>query len=156
MRPTFLTVLCILTFIGSGWGVINAITSYSSAEQTAAITEEAMDEAMDEIESSAEAEEIPDFISTILGSVSESLTPENIRNSSIASGIASLLCLIGAVLMWQLQRKGFYLYVIGIVVTVIAPVMVIGGTVGGFQAAGAGFIGAIFCVLYGLNLKHLS
>lgn len=23
VRPTFLTVLCILTFIGSGWGLIN-------------------------------------------------------------------------------------------------------------------------------------
>jgi len=27
LRPTFLTVLCILTFIGSGWGVINAMIS---------------------------------------------------------------------------------------------------------------------------------
>jgi hypothetical protein len=25
-RPTFLTVLCILTFIGSGWGIISALT----------------------------------------------------------------------------------------------------------------------------------
>ena len=23
VRPTFLTVLCILTFIGSGWGLLN-------------------------------------------------------------------------------------------------------------------------------------
>ena len=28
VRPTFLTVLCILTFIGSGWGLINNLGIY--------------------------------------------------------------------------------------------------------------------------------
>jgi hypothetical protein len=25
IRPQFLTILCILTFIGSGWGIVNAV-----------------------------------------------------------------------------------------------------------------------------------
>ena len=33
-RPTFLTVLCILTFIGSGWAIFSAITAYNTAERT--------------------------------------------------------------------------------------------------------------------------
>ena len=36
-RPTFLTVLCILTFVGSGWALFTAITTYNSAKSTVAI-----------------------------------------------------------------------------------------------------------------------
>lgn len=33
-RPVFLTVLCILTFIGSGWAIFSAVTAYRTAETT--------------------------------------------------------------------------------------------------------------------------
>ena len=36
-RPTFLTVLCILTFVGSGWALFTSAISYNSAEVTVAI-----------------------------------------------------------------------------------------------------------------------
>ncbi len=36
-RPAFLTVLCILTFVGSGWALFSSVTSYNSAEKTAAV-----------------------------------------------------------------------------------------------------------------------
>ena len=36
-RPTFLTVLCILTFIGSGWAIFSSITAYNTAERTIAV-----------------------------------------------------------------------------------------------------------------------
>ncbi|MDA8886218.1 hypothetical protein N9I68_01420 [Bacteroidia bacterium] len=44
-RPTFLTVLCILTFIGSGYGIFQGITSYATAE-TAAAASELIEESM--------------------------------------------------------------------------------------------------------------
>lgn len=36
-RPTFLTVLCILTFVGSGWAIFSSITAYRTAERTVGI-----------------------------------------------------------------------------------------------------------------------
>lgn len=36
-RPVFLTVLCILSFIGSGWALMSAVISYNSAESTVSI-----------------------------------------------------------------------------------------------------------------------
>ena len=35
-RPAFLTVLCILTFIGSGWAILGAFTTYKTAGNTVA------------------------------------------------------------------------------------------------------------------------
>jgi hypothetical protein len=36
-RNTFLTVLCILTFIGSGWGIIGSVIAYKAAGKTTQI-----------------------------------------------------------------------------------------------------------------------
>ena len=41
-RNTFLTVICILTFIGSGWGFIKAIRSYAMADTVATVTGDAL------------------------------------------------------------------------------------------------------------------
>ncbi len=155
IRPTFLTVLCILTFIGSGYGIFNAITSYKNAEIAAGITGDIMNEAMDKIEEEAQDESETVLAQKIMGAVSGGLTAENIRNMAIANGISSILCVIGAVLMWGLDRKGFFLYVIGTVVAVIAPIMIYKGLLGAAAGGGLAFIGIIFVILYGLNLKHL-
>lgn len=155
IRPTFLTVLCILTFIGSGFAIYSAITSYTTADVTAGMTKDALDNAMDEIENEAETEKGAEFANKIIGAVSGSLTAETIRNSSLASGISAILTLIGAILMWGLDKKGFWLYVIGTAVGVVAPIIIYGGFVGAISSSGVAFIGVIFCVLYGVNLKHM-
>ena len=41
VRPTFLTVLCILTFIGSGFGILGALYNYGTADATIAQLAEA-------------------------------------------------------------------------------------------------------------------
>lgn len=156
MRPTFLTVLCILTFIGSGYGVIQAFTSYTGAEMAAGVTQDVMDEAMDKIEQDADSENEADIASKILGSVSKGLTVENIKNNALASGLSSILTLLGAILMWSLNKKGFYLYIAGIAVSILAPMLIFGGIIGAIQGGFIAFMGVLFCVLYGLNLKHMS
>ncbi len=155
LRPTFLTVLCVLTFIGSGMGIFNSFSSYSNAEMTVGITNEVMDKAMDDVEDQIDDEDGSAFLSKIMGSVSEGLTVENVKNLGIANGISSILTLIGAILMWSLDRKGFWLYIFGTAVAIIAPVMIYEGILGIMAGGGAALIGIIFSVLYFLNLKHL-
>lgn len=155
IRPTFLTVLCVLTFIGSGYSIFNAISSYSSADVAVGLTQDVMDEAMDKIEDEAESEKEAALANKILGSVSEGMTVPNIKNSAIASGISSILTLIGAILMWSLNKKGFYLYVIGVAVGILAPMLIFGGILGAASSGVLAFVGVLFSVLYGLNLKHM-
>lgn len=155
-RPTFLTVLCILTFIGSGYGVFNAITSYSNAEVAVGLTNDVMEDAMDQIEDEADSEEEAAMVGKIMGAVTDGLTVDNVKNMSIANGIAAILCLLGAVLMWGLDKKGFWLYAIGTAVGIIAPVMIYKGILGAMAGGGIAFFGIIFVVLYALNLKHMK
>ena len=156
LRPTLLTVLCILTFIGSGWGIFGGITNYTSAETAVGITKDAMEEAKDKLEDQAKDEKSSKFLGKIMDSVTSGMSVENVKNSAIANIIASILTLIGAILMWGLNKKGFWLYVIGTFVAVLAPAFIIGGFMGIAAAGFGGFIGVLFCVLYGINLKYMK
>ena len=159
-RPTFLTVLCILTFIGSGWGIVDAITDYFGAETAAGAIEmvdEQLDEAMDEMDEDENmSENQKEFIENLFGSITEELTPANIRNSSIVNIVSCILTLLGAIMMWQLKKIGYYSYIAGILVMIFGMIVVFEGALGLMIAGMAGFIGVIFIVLYGLNLKHMN
>lgn len=151
-RPTFLTVLCILTFIGSGWGLYGGISSYFTADTTSALSNQILDNAKDQ----AENEPNSSFASKILGSASAALSPQNLRKSAIINAISCLFTLFGGIMMWQLRKIGFYSYIAGIAIAVLAPPILLGGMVGRMAAGGTAFIGVIFIVLYAVNLKYLT
>ncbi|MEY2924708.1 MAG: hypothetical protein RLZZ337_1256 [Bacteroidota bacterium] len=159
LRPTFLTVLCILTFLGSGWGIISAMINYSSADtagEAAALVEEQMDEALDQMDDNEEvSEKTKGFMESFMGGVAESITPQNIRKMAIVSVLSSLLTLFGAIFMWKLNKSGFYMYIGGVLVLIVGTMLVYGGLLGAVAAGGSGFVGVLFIVLYGLNLKHM-
>jgi hypothetical protein len=82
IRPTFLTVLCVLTFLGSAMGLYSAITNYSAAGVASGVTQEAFDEIKDKIEEEGEDQPGSKFAGKILDSVSENLTEEKIKNAN--------------------------------------------------------------------------
>lgn len=67
VRPTFLTVLCILTFIGSGWGLINNLF------QLVMFTPERLVAQIQQITNMAGAEAQPSWFSSIMSSSLEVL-----------------------------------------------------------------------------------
>lgn len=154
-RPVLLTVLCILTFIGSGWGIISGFTSYLSADATSGIAQAAMQDARDEItkEDNAGA----NIAEKILSGTSVMLQPENIKKSSMFGIVASVFTLLGGILMFGLKKTGFYSYILGTAIGIAGPFIAFGGSSfitiisGSFIA----FFGILFVILYGLNLKHL-
>lgn len=140
-RPAFLKVLCILTWVGSGMGLISglwAIISPSASESA--------------IRS--------------LGDATLDGTMENMKMIQYAGLACTVLCIIGSVMMWQLKKAGFFIYLIGEVAPLVLSFVLLGslassgGPVTGGIAAAAGVIGAIFpaafVIMYGLNLKHMK
>ncbi len=157
-RSTFLTVLCILTFIGSAIGIVSGIGTLTTSKITAEVLDENkknMDKAIDNLEDNKEpgAAAAAKFVKNM----SEGFTPEKLKNNAYGQLVAALLCLSGALLMWQLKRNGFFLYLAGTILGVVVPFVVFGtgNIMGIFSAATAAFIGIIFCILYYLNYKEL-
>jgi hypothetical protein len=152
LRPTFLTILCILTFINSAWSIFQGIGNYTSSEVNAGIIQDQFEMIQDRIAEQEGAESMEKIIDAFLSS----LTAENLQNNGLATAISSVITLVGAVLMWGLRKRGFYIYLIGTVAGILSPMLIFGGIGGTFMAMGTAFFGILFVILYGLNLKHMS
>lgn len=69
---------------------------------------------------------------------------------------ASVLSLLGVWQMWNLRRKGFWMYVVASIAGLMAPVLVLGGGLMTVLSLGVGgFFTVLFIVLYAVNLKHM-
>jgi len=162
-RPTLLTVLCILTFIGSGWSIVSNIWSYSKAKQTAEVFSKNIINQQDSL-SGKGSDSLNQghknknvFGLKMMRSVSKLMTVDNIRKTAIGALIASLFTLIGAIMMWMLNKKGFYLYMLGVVIGLIIPFYIYGGSLFAVGISSAsGFFGLVFIALYALNLKSMK
>lgn len=144
-RPQFLTVLCILTWIGSGLAFISAIYTFFTVDASAAMLENMNMGGADP--------------TGMMGSVHEAMQKavENKVPNLLVNTICPLLCVFGAIQMWQLKKTGYFIYIAGEIVPPIAAfVLGGGGMLGSLGAAGALVIAIIWIVLYGLNLKHMK
>jgi hypothetical protein len=161
-RPSFLTWLCILTFIGSSWAVISCIWSYTTASQTAAMFSENVNNRKDSTHKPDSATATIEkkqgvFEGKIKASFSKMLKEENIRKAAIGGLIASLLTLTGAILMWNLRRRGFYIYILGVLFGILVPFYLFGNDLIAIGATSfANFFGLVFIALYALNLKSMK
>jgi hypothetical protein len=157
VRPTFLTVLCILTFLGSGWGIVNGISGYLTADTAAGVAQAAMQNAKDKIENS-DSNPGTKMAEKMLSGVSDIIKPENLKKSALFGITSSIVTLLGAILMFQLKKTGFRLYVLGTIIAIAAPIIIFGTSnlVSLITMMGAALIGIIFIVLYALNLKYLE
>lgn len=155
-RPVFITVLCILTFIGSGWGLVSESIKYFTADSQAAAISLTKEKVNKDLQKNKNHNERAEFTRKMMNSLKT--TPENIKTGAVSNVAAALLCLTGAFMMWNLKKPGFYLYVAGTLVGIISPFVIFGGSnlVSILSSAVIGFIGLIFVILYGVNLKYMK
>ena len=148
---TFLTVLCILTFVGSGWGALSNLFQwilFSPAKITLQ---------MQQISSVGDVGS--GFLGSLLGSTMDTLGVIAEHGSSIylLSFLVSLLSLAGAFLMFKLNRMGFILYVIAqIGLLFIMPVFASFSVVIVASLLISGLFTLLFIILYALNLKQMK
>lgn len=152
--PTFLKVLCILTFIGAGFGIIGAIYSVAMHDFTMNMMSRSLESAQNN----------PFMPKNFNATYMETLEKWGMVSYGL-NFLGSFLCLMGAIFMWKLKKSGFYVYVLGQIVPFIAAYGLLGGmtagggTFGGLMLAGQ-ILGALFpigfIVMYAVNLKHLK
>ena len=153
VRPTFLTVLCILTFIGSGWGLINNLF------QLVMFTPERLVAQIQQITNMAGAEAQPSWFSSIMSSSLEVLQTTIMHGKAIYSlaALCAVISLIGAFMMYKLKRNGFSLYAIAQIGQLfILPIYSGWNNVVLISMAMSGFLALVFIILYGLNYSKLK
>lgn len=142
-RPVFLTVLCILSFIAAGLGILGYITLIGAMGMVSAVSS-----GMEGMEGMENMEGMEGLSSAMASAPSAGMTWAYI----IVGFLTTIVSLFGVIKMWKLQKSGFMLYVGATVVSIIMSIVY-----SGFGAAIFGIvIGGAFIVMYGLNMKHLK
>ncbi|MGB1040217.1 MAG: hypothetical protein ACPGVD_05045 [Flavobacteriales bacterium] len=148
-RPTFLTVLCIITFIVSG--IMLIYTTFGALSYDVEEQREAMEIMVDEMSKQDNLEGFTEMM-TLVGE-------EEIENHTLLTLIslgAILLSLLGAFLMFRLKKTGFHLYIGSkilsfvplLIFTLSWPILATYTLMGVFALA--------FVIMYGVNLKHMN
>lgn len=154
-RPTFLTVLCFLTFMSSISGLWSQSERLWNPEMTAERTKETFEMVRENIPEQTTAEDTK-VMETMFSAVITNTTPETIRTGAIILLIFESMALFGAYYMWNLQKKGFYIYLGGVAVALIAPIILIGGWLGFITAMSGVFLSLFMVLFYALNLKFMQ
>ena len=153
--PPFLKVLCILTFVGAGFGILGSIYAMFMQDFTIRM-----------LEGSNSAFQDNPFLSGFDNSAYIETLKKWGQINNLLALLGSALCLVGALLMWKLKKNGFFIYLFGQIIPFIGIYGLMGGAMpnsggplGGFAAAGqviAVIFPLAFVIMYGVNLKHLK
>lgn len=146
-RPTFLTVLCILSFIAIGMGLIASLTQYFALVEKGNMLNNWVGTDNKDIAASFGA------LAAAFG-----LDFKKMAIAALIQAFISIPILIGVLLMWKQRKIGFYVYVVSALIQPIIPLLMGIELLGDLMtmAAWSLIVSIVFIVLYGLNLKHMS
>lgn len=152
-RPPFLTVLIVLTWIAVGFSILGSITSITNSSDATEQIEESMKVLdgipMDNQDVVNMMKDYKSFIETTI----QNIIPLNLSNL-----ILYLIEGFAVLLMYNLKKIGFWVYVLcqfGFIAVFINfyPDDNVLTTI---SITFSVITSVIFCILYGLNLKHLT
>jgi hypothetical protein len=133
-RMTFFRILCIASFLGSGWGFISALfcgiffNSLGPAIQNSPFTLPA---------------EVTAMLPLLLAA-----GPWFFLTTAVFSGLS----LAGSIKMWSLQKTGFHIYAVSQILLLIVPLIFMHGSVEMLPQA---MFSGIFIFAYASNLKYM-
>ena len=148
-RPTFITVLAILSWVYVALGVLSAlVNSFSSEEKKI----EQIDQAIAVYEDTDEMPLRDEFIELAEAS------KENLRITNLGNLIFLLIEGIAVFMMFNLKRNGFWLYTIAQIGMVSLAIMVMPwpNIISTLSIAFTLFLVLLFEILYAVNLKHMK
>jgi hypothetical protein len=131
-RPNLLTILCILTFIGSGLNAFSNLMVFIFFDASMTFA----------------AEMVKTFR---LPGMELFLNAKPVYFAVTA--LINALAVAGAIRMWQLRKQGFHIYTVAQILVILTPMYF-------FRLPGPDFfsiiLSAVFVMLYGSTLKKMS
>jgi hypothetical protein len=157
-RTDFLTILCVLSLIGSTLLVVTGINQYREADLTSALIRQQMEKGNVKVNLDEGVGDDAERARQVMKEASNMVSPEKIKKYALGSMITNLLTLFGAFMMFRLKKIGFWIYLVGTVAFAAVPFWVYG--LGNPLAYGMGMlfagVGVVFVLLYARNLKYMS
>jgi hypothetical protein len=154
-RPTILTVIGILSFIGLGYRILTGLINASLGTVTSSISEFMNEVVANEVDLSEVPESLKGLVESILDAVTKLLA--NTTAIYLTVVLLAAIALLGVIMMWQLKKSGFYVYAAARSLIAIVPFIFIGyNLVSLLWFTSSIMFGILFIILYSLNLKEMS
>lgn len=156
-RPTLLMVLCILTWVVSAYYVLTVPFEYFfSSEMDPETFQSTINDTMSEM--ADQDPEVAKMMEKFMKAASQTVS-KSIENAGwIAAGeiIVALLSALGAFMMFNLRKIGFWIYVVAKILGILSVLLFMGTNVlTASLASFALFVSLIMVVLYAVNLKRM-
>ena len=153
-RPTFITVLCILSFINGGVNILFNIPSLLMPNM--------MESYIDIIKQSQKINEnnvqTPPFVTEMMNSVMEMLEHMAAHWTSmiLSTILLAVMSVIGVWMMWGMKKSGFLFYCTAQILWTIMPFIFLGTNIFvGLAVVLNGIFTFAFIIMYGLQLKKM-
>ena len=153
-RPTFLTILCFFTFMSSVSGLWSQSERLWSPEVGADQTLEVFNMLHEKLKESKT--EVDKKTIDILNSASKQVSAKTTSMGAIIMLIFESISLFAAYLMWNLDKRGYYLFLGGVAVAFIAPLLLIGGWFGIITSMSSVFLSFFMAIFYAFQLKYMK
>jgi len=153
-RPTFLTVVCIISYVLLGWSILNGLTGAIFGRMTSAV--EPVVKKI--IERDVDLGDVPLGIRSLVEDSFDVAykAMEHATTISLLNLLLSVIALFGVILMWQLKKTGFYLYTGSKIFILLVPIIFLGFNFITFIAIStSGLFALVFIILFAVNLKHM-
>lgn len=153
VRSQLLVILCFLTFINSTSGLWTHAERLWNPVIVSEQTIEVFNIAREQIEGRIqphEQEVTKQFLDNIVGSIN----PGTIRNSAIVMLLFHSVTLFGAYLMWNLQKRGYQIYLGGILILIVGSMFLNVGGMGLITLLPSVFFSGIFALIYRSQRKY--
>ncbi len=136
VRPQMLSVICILTFIWSGYGVLYNLMY--------ALFYDTFKELITTIDFPGGYKGLKEALLQVLSAG---------RGLFVAGLVLSLFSLLGAIKMWKLQKRGFHFYTVSQIILLMLPLLFIDGGSPQFLEL---LITGMFVAMYATHLKIMK
>lgn len=143
-RPEFLKILCILSFVACGLMIL----IYSLGSLTLLLSGTTIEEIWPQvIESNSQFENL-DGVAFF----------KSVGLVCVFGLLANIVSLLGAIMMWRMEKIGFYLYAVA---EIVSNFLSLGIDMGESSKSYGGLIfwivvDVVFIVMYYMNLKHMN
>ncbi len=147
-RPTFITVLCILSFVGIAISLIGGIMNYFTYSALASTGD-----MFGGLKTDA-GEDLNNAMNAMAGALG--MDYGKMATAALVQALLNLPILLGVLMMWKQKKTGFWVYALCEILQPIVPIAMGLGLVGGIMATVGLIFAIVFVILYGVNLKHMS
>jgi len=150
-RPTLLTVVCVLSFIYIGMGLLRGFASLTQGPLSSSDVEYVKTQMDELIGESDGVEKIQQAYYELIDYKNERFYP-----ITLTELLFSMMKFIGVMLMFRLFKKGYLMYLLGDLATVAYLAIALPNQMTVASSIFFGIFTVIFAVIYGLHLKYMK